>query len=1114
MIAVLAEKREQAKKLAAPYEWEEKGGYLTVSSCPTFPNGAIITWALGHLVSLEEPEAYDPKYKNWSFDTLPIVVPDSFKYSIIKSKSKQFSIVKRIINQPNISKVIIATDPGREGESIARLILRLAACKKPLRRLWTTSLTKDSVVKAFQNLLPEQAKLPLFFEAQARAQADWLVGLNTSRAYTIAIREKGGSGTYSCGRVQTPLLGLICKREESIENFVSQPFYEVHSTFSLNDKTYQGKWFKGSVERLEKEKAELLAAHCHGKEAVVRSIQTERQEYLPPLLHSLSSLQSLANKRYKYSPQMVLDICQTLYEKGYLSYPRTDSRYITEEEAKQLPGMMRQYAGMDEYRTYFPFPNNSIFTNRRYVNDSKVSDHHAIIPTEAIPDVSKLNQMEARIYDLIVRSVLAAHDTGAIFEYTKIVTLVDEKFSFQTFDKRLVDDGWRRIISPEDVGPGEEHAGTEGLPSLQENESGTVVDSKVHEGYTKAPKRYTEGDLIDVMKTAGKDLEDSDLETVMEQTEGLGTEATRSNIISVLKDREYIKVKNNLVYPTERGRYLIKVVGESVLSSAALTAKWEKRLAEIGTGQVKAASFMEQVKLLTRKLVGEVEKNKDHFPSLSGEPESKEQPFNSNEDVIGGRSVSGTVDQEKKSPDGGLGVCPLCGEPIRDKGKLYGCADYPTCTFAIGRTILGQTITEEDVQALLKGESTALKRGFKKDRSTPFDAYLILEEGKLTFRYPKIQELTLPLHLLHPTPKKEAVSEDLKKDFSLIEKEAEALKYPGKVVGVTVGPRVTRFELLPAKGVNYSSYKRFKNNFQAVLRAEKITMHIPIPGKNTIGIEVPNLMTFPVSLRGLLENKEFLAGRSGLTFPLGANIEGQPIYGDLSKMPHLLVAGTTGSGKSVFVNSVICSLLFTCTKEELRFVFIDPKQVELSAYESLPHLLMPIVKDPVRAGATLDKLIDIMMRRYDSFDVAGVKNISAYNEKQTAKGEATFPYIVLVIDELADLLMVAENRVEDQVQRLAQLARAAGIHMIIATQRPSKQCLSPVIKSNLPVRVAFSVASSADSMVILDQPGAEDLLGRGDMLYQSNDAPTTRIQSAFVSDEEIQKVVQFAGAID
>lgn len=199
------------------------------------------------------------------------------------------------------------------------------------------------------------------------------------------------------------------------------------------------------------------------------------------------------------------------------------------------------------------------------------------------------------------------------------------------------------------------------------------------------------------------------------------------------------------------------------------------------------------------------------------------------------------------------------------------------------------------------------------------------------------------------------------------------------MVGVTIGPRVTRYELLPAKGVNYTSYKRFKHNFQSVLRAEKITMHIPIPGKNTIGLEVPNIEAIPVKLCSLLENKEFLARRTGLTFPLGAEIEGQPTFGGLSRMPHLLAAGTTGSGKSVF--SVICSLLYTCTKKELRFVFIDPKQVELSDYETLPHLLMPIVKDPARAGSALDKLTNIMMQRYDLFDASGVKNISAYNSE-------------------------------------------------------------------------------------------------------------------------------------
>jgi DNA segregation ATPase FtsK/SpoIIIE-like protein len=282
-------------------------------------------------------------------------------------------------------------------------------------------------------------------------------------------------------------------------------------------------------------------------------------------------------------------------------------------------------------------------------------------------------------------------------------------------------------------------------------------------------------------------------------------------------------------------------------------------------------------------------------------------------------------------------------------------------------------------------------------------------------------------------------------------------------------------------------------------------LYIPLPGTNTVGIEVPNRFPYPVYLRTMLENKEYLANRKNLYIPLGMDVEGNPVSADLTKMPHLLVAGTTGSGKSVFINSVINSLLFACSSNDLKLVLVDVKQVELSVYEELPQLLMPIATDAKQASFVLKKLIGEMERRYAKFSKAGVKNIESYNAKANEK----LPFIVLVVDELADLLMVAPDEVEDSIQRLAQLARAAGIHMILATQRPTKQVLSTTIKANLPVRIAFSVASTADSMTILDAPGAEELLGRGDMFYQPSDMPRVRLQSPYVSDSEISRVTQY-----
>ncbi|MED0677052.1 DNA translocase FtsK [Aneurinibacillus thermoaerophilus] len=368
----------------------------------------------------------------------------------------------------------------------------------------------------------------------------------------------------------------------------------------------------------------------------------------------------------------------------------------------------------------------------------------------------------------------------------------------------------------------------------------------------------------------------------------------------------------------------------------------------------------------------------------------------------------------------------------------------------------------------------------------------------------------MPLNLLEEATEYMETNEGFDEDFKRIEAEARYLKHPLKVVGAIHGPRVTRFEALPERGINISGYNRFKSNFQAALRAEKITLYIPIPGKQLIGIEVPSRTPYLVHLKGLLEHKEFITS-SGLTFPVGMDVEKKPLFANLAEMPHLLVAGTTGSGKSVCLNTIIVSLLYGNTSEQLKFVFIDPKQVELAVYEGLPHLLMPIITDPRRASLALKKVIQEMERRYEIFTWVGVRNMDGYNDKMEEQGESEkrLPYIVVVIDELADLIQVAGREIEEHIQRLAQKARAAGVHLIVATQRPSKHVLSTVIKANLPTRIAFAVSSGADSMTILDAPGAEDLLGKGDMIFMRSDAPEIRLQGAFISDSEIENVVSY-----
>lgn len=624
---------------------------------------------------------------------------------------------------------------------------------------------------------------------------------------------------------------------------------------------------------------------------------------------------------------------------------------------------------------------------------------------------------------------------------------------------------------------------------------------------TKPPHRYTEGDLINVMKRAGAlssmaiNEEDEESPESLAKT-SIGTEATRAATVTTLIDKSFIYIEKNRVFITKKGRRLITALGDSVLSSAILTARWEQRLTEIGQGKANAGHFIDQAKKLATKIVEDAIQRKDE---LSINSITTMLPTTAHAEAV--------VKDASKRQDAEiiLGPCKKCQGNVIDKGKIYGCSEYrnTNCDFSISKKILGVSITREDVKMLLTKGETKLKKGFQGKAGT-FSAILMLDETKISWRYPQPRSLTMPLNLLEEATEYMDRNEKFEEDIQRIQTEAGYLKHGLEVVNVIHGPRVTRFEAKPERGINISGYNRFKSNFQAALRAEKITLYIPVPGKSLIGIEVPSRTPYLVHLKGLLEHKEFLT-TNGLVFPVGMDVEKKPLYANLCEMPHLLVAGTTGSGKSVCLNTIIVSLLYLNNPDKLRFVFIDPKQVELAVYEGLPHLLMPIVTEPKRASLALNQLIREMERRYELFTKVGVRNIDGYNDKVNERegADKELPYVVIVIDELADLIQVVGRDLEGQIQRIAQKARAAGIHLIVATQRPSKQTLSTVIKANLPTRIAFAVSSSADSMTILDAPGAEDLLGKGDMIFLRSDAPEIRLQGAFISDNEIENVVSY-----
>lgn len=707
-VLIIAEKPDQGAKLAAPFTHMKKQGYIELAPQPAFPQGAIMTWAVGHLCELVPPEEYDSRWKKWSLTTLPII-PEKFQHRVIRGRGKQFQVVKKWVNDRQIQEIIIAGDAEREGEAIIRILLQKCNNKKPMKRLWISSLTPKSVTNGFATLLDEKETRSFYYEAMARACADWMVGINVSRAYTLLLQKYGIKDVFSAGRVQTPTLSLIVRREKEILNFKPEIFYEVLAHLQFDEHEIEAKWIKDGNTRLkEREEAEEIVTRCQEKEAQIDRNEKERKQYKPPFLYNLSSLQADANRIFKFSPKKTLDTAQKLYVKGIISYPRSDSSFVTKEEAATFPELLTKFSKLGQYQPLFPVPNPSIKSNHRYVNEKKVTDHYAIIPTEQVKDPSKLNADEEKIYDLIIRRFLAAHYDDAVFDYTTIYIQVGKQDQFIVKGKEMINEGWRKVIFQS-----KETDGDVILPSLSDHQTGKVTDIKIKDGKTEPPKRFTEGQLITLMKTAGKYLEDQELIKVLKKTEGLGTEATRAGIITLLKDRNYITVSKNQVYPTEKGMLLIDAMGDSLLASPEMTAKWEQRLHEIGEGKVSPTGFIDQAKKLSVKLIEDatVQSNHWNFQDVDLSLFQSKSP--------------------KRGPATPIGPCKKCDGSVIDKGSFYGCSNYQKnkCGFTLSKTILRKKIPEAQIKKILTGGTTDIIKGFKKGEKT-FDAKLNWNENE------------------------------------------------------------------------------------------------------------------------------------------------------------------------------------------------------------------------------------------------------------------------------------------------------------------------------------------------------------------------------------------------
>ena len=597
---VLTEKPSVARDIARVLGCKKNGNGCIIG------DKYIVTWALGHLVTLADPEAYDAKYKNWRMEDLPML-PKRMKLVVIGQTSKQFKAVSSLLGSSEVDKVVIATDAGREGELVARWIIQKANCKKPMQRLWISSQTDKAIKEGFASLKPASQYENLYRSAQCRAEADWLVGLNISRALTCK-----HNAQLSAGRVQTPTLAMIVRREEEILKFRPKDFYTVKADFNGFSALYKDS--KGQARFFDEAAAKAVADSVKGKSGTLSEVKKVYRFKAPPAAYDLTELQRDANKKYGYSAKQTLSLMQSLYETHkLLTYPRTDSRYITKDVAATLPERLKAIA-IGPYKDAA----NAVLRSKpiplKYiVNDAKVTDHHAIIPTEQYVDLNKLSREERHIYDLVVRRFIAV--LSAPFEYDEVqVTVTVNGRKFYAKGQSVKSAGWKALYdsSLADDESDSDDLASQQLPPLTQGMSVTPKGIRICSGKTAPPARYTEATLLSAMENPTGQVDDGSLKDALKTAGGLGTPATRADIIEKLFDSFCVERRGKEIFPTSKGKQLIEIVPPD-LKSAELTARWEQRLSLIAKGGADSAKFIEEMRAYASSLVSSVKSSEAKY---------------------------------------------------------------------------------------------------------------------------------------------------------------------------------------------------------------------------------------------------------------------------------------------------------------------------------------------------------------------------------------------------------------------------------------------------------------------------------------------------------------------
>ncbi|MDP8943890.1 MAG: DNA topoisomerase 3, partial [Actinomycetota bacterium] len=656
----------------------------------------VLTWAVGHLVGLAPPDEYDPKLKKWRFADLPIV-PERFRLVPNDERArKQLGAVHRLMRRDDVELIVNACDAGREGELIFAYVYETAGVDKPVQRLWLSSMTRKAIQDAFGRLRPGEEMASLEAAARSRSEADWVVGMNATRAASIRLRA-AFDGAVSLGRVQTPTLALVARREQEIRDFRPEPYWLVEARFAASgERAYSGRYLGGK--RIAEDDAAAVVRAVEGRPGEISKLEQKEERERPQLLYDLTSLQRHANTLHGFSARRTLAAAQRLYEEHKaITYPRTSSRFLTGDlvaeirPTAELVGRNEPYAkaaayvaGLDE----LPLG--------RVVNDAKVEDHHALIPTKAEHDLGRMGEDERRVYDLVAKRFLAIFHPDAVFERTRVETTVADHV-FRTSGRVLLVAGWKAVYGEEarpGAGADDDSGGDQLLPRLERGEPVETLAVESLRKETQPPRRYSEASLLAAMETAGRDIEDVELREAMKDS-GIGTPATRAAIIERLIDVGYIEREGRALHATDKGVQVVGLLGDHPLTSPGLTGDWERRLGRIEQGADSRPAFMSDIARFTTETVAELDKLKD-------------------------------VKIERAN----LGPCPACGRDVIENRKGYSCwsKDDPGCGFVIWKRKAGKVLSPAVARELMeKGRTEQPVQGFRGRSGRTFRARLKLE---------------------------------------------------------------------------------------------------------------------------------------------------------------------------------------------------------------------------------------------------------------------------------------------------------------------------------------------------------------------------------------------------